>query len=153
MSSHDPFLKADSSRGNRALSRMMFLTSSAATHSLQLIKLLQMSMRFFIYSFLSFLFSRYWVTLKVYPTLLEYPTPFLFFFSTFFSIWPYITCCDICFSEGSYYSSFDSSSKLRGFSPLIMARRSKIRGSNPHYMAVSLNLISFEIVKASERIL
>ena len=132
---------------------MMLRTSSVAFHSLQLMKLLQISIRFLICSFLCFLFSRYCVTLKVTPTLLEQPTPFLFFLSVFFS------ACYITLDSQTLTGPLDSSSSLLsssqtlGFSPLIYPSLSSILGSSPHFMAVSLSFRSVEIENASERIL
>ena len=58
MSSHEPFLKACSRRGSSALPRMVLATSSEAAHSLEPMKLLQMSTSVLICSFRCFVFSR-----------------------------------------------------------------------------------------------
>lgn len=58
MSSQEPFLKAYSRSGSKALSKMISATSSEAVHSFEPRKLLQMSIKALIYSFLCFEFSR-----------------------------------------------------------------------------------------------
>jgi len=58
MSSHEPFLKACSRRGSRALPRIVLATLSEAVHSLEPRKLLQISTSVLIYSFLCLVFSR-----------------------------------------------------------------------------------------------
>ena len=63
MSSQEPFRKACSRSGSSALSRMISPTSSEAVHSFDPRKLLQISIRALIYSFLCFEFSRYKVRL------------------------------------------------------------------------------------------
>jgi hypothetical protein len=58
MSSHEPFRKACSRRGSRALLRIVLATSSEADHSFEPRKLLQMSTSVLICSFRCLVFSR-----------------------------------------------------------------------------------------------